>query len=89
MNEMTQAVADALQALLEQGFKLPLRVAAVSVNGAAAVLTYDAGRDGLAPTFLLEPTGDFALPLNMMFVDARGEAARMLIEPSGKSRLTH
>lgn len=86
---VTESLAEALQALLDQGFTLPFCVAAVGINGVAAMMTYDTAPNGLAPTFQLEPTGDMALPINMMFVDARGEAARLLIKPSGERRLTH
>ena len=88
MDDLVQAMAECLQSLLDSGFEAPLHVAGVARNGSAFVVTYELTKDGLEPTFRLEPNGAFALPVNMMFVDQRGEAARLVIGQSGERHLS-
>ena len=90
MNNLGGSFATYLRQLLDAGFVMPILVATVSANGAACVVRYDASEKGdLDPTFVCNPTGDFRLPLNLMFVDARGEAARLVIAPDGQTKLLH
>jgi hypothetical protein len=73
----------ALAQLMGDGFKLPIRFASVSTNGSFLCGTITAreeagGLDCETPV-MHAPDGSFAFPINMMFVDAGGEAARVLI----------
>lgn len=79
MTDLGSQLGDFLAQLILSGFTLPVHVAAVASNGTHAVVRMD----GQAVEFLCEPKGNFELPINAMFVDRRGEAARALIGPSG------
>jgi len=75
---------DPINALLQRGFELPLYVACISANGSVLVGRYEAEF-----TDLLEHRENdvFTLPVNMMVVDARGEAARVVIRADGTQYL--
>jgi hypothetical protein len=81
-NALTLAMAEALRVLIEEhGFEPPLFLSVIAVNGSVMAFRYRQGDDGPKTEVLaeyLDATG-FALPINIMFVDARGEAARMRI----------
>ena len=73
--------------ITERGFELPLHLAVVAVNGYAIVARYtlSATGDGLECIFLAEhaePDG-LRIPINMMAVDSRGEAAHVVIGTGG------
>jgi hypothetical protein len=91
-NPLARAIGEALQQLLEKGFEWPLHAAAVGVNGSAIVLRYNADGEGPRVQCLAEyepPNAMMDLPINIMISDARGEAARIVIGPDGKSRMVH
>ena len=81
---LTERIAEAIRECLEQGFQLPVYAAIIASNGACAFLRFvDAGDDEsvipeLMTQHLAEP--DMLLPVNIMFSDPAGHAARMLIE---------
>ena len=81
--ELTRTLALALKQLIESGFELPIKVAVLPRNDDAGMLaTYSAdsaAQDGLHAEFRHMHGGNFALPVNMFFVDSRGEAARFMI----------
>jgi hypothetical protein len=84
---LTNEFAEALSSLLASGYKLPLTLAGISVNGVAFVATYtQLDADSLECEFKLEPKGYMKIPINLMVVDARGEAARVVI---GSDALMH
>ena len=64
---------------------LPFQMVAVGLNGALIAGSFAAASDGEGLEFKQTALvgGDFLLPTNIMFVDAKGEAARVLI---GKSQ---
>ncbi len=78
-------IANVLISLREKGFVLPYNFAIIGVNGAlvAGVFTEADSGDGLDCVFTAEHMPDdrgLATPMNMMFVDARGEAARVVFK---------
>ena len=83
MDKLAAHIASVLDTLLDDGFVLPIHVAGLGRNGAAVVLTYNQNGDDVVPSFTLDPTGPMAIPINLMFTDARGEAARVVIDGSG------
>ena len=78
-----------LDSLLAQGMVLPLQMVSVGLNGAlmaGSFVTASSG-EGLEFKQTALQGGDFQLPINMMFVDAKGEAARVLIEQSQEPQI--
>jgi len=91
-NELIQALADGLNDLIAGGFILPFYASIVALNGYIITAKYIEGTEGLDVEFLGEISTDDGLlqvPINIMFVDARGEAARMVIDKLGKHKLLH
>ncbi len=85
---ITKIITDVLTSLGERGFELPLHVVTISINGTMFFMRYDADESAgnLAATLLTShPQKDafLAVPINLIFVDARGEAARILIKADG------
>jgi hypothetical protein len=91
MDALISALQSALAEMLEAGFELPFHVAVVSRNGAFRTLTFTAGDSGLDAHFwhshVPEGHPGFALPVNMMVVDSRGEASRVVIDTSGRTTI--
>jgi hypothetical protein len=82
--------AEFLKELLDRGFTLPIHFAVIAANGATFVARYtaDVEQDGLACEIVAEHhvDGMMQLPINMMFVDTTGEAARIVFEATGERR---
>ena len=82
-----QSLARILEALLERGYEPPIHCAVVGVNGSlvAALFRKVAGEERLSSTCTAEYFVDegFTLPINMLFVDSRGEAMRVLVQADG------
>lgn len=80
-----QDLVKILDQLLERDFKPPLTFAAVALNGATGLgrfVPVDDG-DGLSCEILHKSDhADWLTPINLMFVDATGEAARVVIDAS-------
>lgn len=78
MRDLVEQIQAALEQVLATGFVLPIHVAAVGSNGAGCLLTYQPCDDGLMPEFHYLHQGEMIAPVNMMLVDSRGEAARVV-----------
>lgn len=82
-----QALARILDTLLERGYRLPIHCAVMGVNGSliAALFSKVAGEDRVLTTCTAQYFVDdgFTLPINMLFVDSRGEAMRVVVEADG------
>ena len=93
MNPLSQTIGRIVMDCLENGFVLPLHAASIAVNGAVFVFRYtaaDAG--GLKREVLAEhKTADamLALLINVMVVDARGEAVRIVVGADGNPKMIH
>ena len=87
-NEVTGAMGEALNGLFLRGLQLLFYWAGISINGCIWTGKYEASPDGngLTCEFLAEhvPSKMVYLPVNFMFVDGKGEAARVVIEQPGK-----
>ncbi len=81
---LTENFADILSKLLSSGFEPPIWLATISLNGCALTVRYDQDPDGsgFSATVLSEhfPEPTMQLPINLMCVDSRGEAARVVIK---------
>ncbi len=76
--------AQVLSTLLEDGFEPPLYVSVIANNGIFLIFRYDWDENQI--NLKVAPLADnsteisaLRIPINMMFVDSRGEAARVLI----------
>ena len=88
LDEIIIRIATALNIAIEKGFESPLYMVAVAVNGSMLYVRYVS--PGLDPEVLSEFYQDesFRLPVNIMLLDSRGRAARILIEKDQKPTLT-
>ena len=79
-----------LEELLYRGFEAPFYFSAIAVNGAMIAGCYrtSATGEGLDCEILWShtPSGTLLGPVNMMFVDGRGEAARVTLATSSQPR---
>jgi len=75
-----------LRQLLDTGFQMPIHFAAVGTNGSVVAGTYrrasrGKGFDCRITAQNLSPEG-LTAPVNIMYVDRRGEAALVVLRPS-------
>jgi hypothetical protein len=90
--DVAQALADALRTLREQGMQLPWHVVFLGLNGAAEVGRYNATEDPAILRYerlvIRAEHGVFSAPINVMVVDAIGDAARITLGP-GEQTVVH
>ena len=84
---ISESIGKALVELLQKGWMCPIYAVSVAVNGSMMGCRYDVKVDdeNLSCNVLAEwyePTG-FALPVNIMFTDSQGKAARIVVEGPG------
>ena len=91
LTRMTAALSEFLATMLQEGFVLPFTMAAIAANGSVYVIRYGQGETGLVPTHLAEHVDGqgFKTPVNLVLVDSRGEAARMVVRPDGGRSILH
>lgn len=83
MMDFPDMLAGFLEELIgDHGYQLPIYWAAISVNGSIFAGAYEQATVGLDCKVFAEhsPTGMFVAPVNIIFVDSRGEAARTVLE---------
>jgi hypothetical protein len=88
MEQLTLAIAERLESLLNEGFDLPMQFAAIAVNGSSINGSYEPDDEGgLKPKITAQSfeAAGFQLPINIMFVDALGRMAHLVIEVGGKA----
>ena len=88
MEGLQDALLQALEMCVEQGFVKPLLMVGVAVDGSLFALRTDGEN---VQILAQHDEGEvWIAPVNMMIVDARGEAARILLDAqSGEPRLVH
>jgi hypothetical protein len=73
-----------LEELVDRGFESPLHFVALGKNGSLLAGRYDwwGGLESLRVTVTAQaiPEDGFALPVNLLFVDIDGDAARVVID---------
>lgn len=87
-----EKLAEVLEKLLAAGFQPPLHFAAIAKNGSVLAGRYDAVADGsLDATMLAQALVEdmFLVPVNMMFVDHRGEVARVVLSADREPLVFH
>jgi hypothetical protein len=84
-------LAGILHELIEHGFELPIQCALIGVNGSvsASLIQKVEGQPDLSSVRTVEHVvdGRFAVPINVFFVDSRGEAVRVLVRKDGQVEL--
>jgi hypothetical protein len=81
---LTQSLGNAVGEMLAHGFQLPLRFALIAGNGCMMIGVYEPSADAdrlegnVIGTFVPEGEEGFRPPMNIMFVDPRGEATRVV-----------
>ncbi len=92
--DFSEHIASIMERLDEAGFEPPFLVVAMGVNGAMyySRMTPSASHDGMDIEFLSKylPDGEavgFKMPINMMWVDARGKAASVLVSGPGEPKV--
>ena len=84
--EVTKAIAQALETLIhKKGFEVPIYMAAIGSNGYIYAIKYQQEAEGasLEGKELVEHAPDeegARFPINMLFVDCRGNGARVLVK---------
>jgi hypothetical protein len=78
--------SDSIRKLLESGFEMPIHFAAVGINGSVVAGTYTAAPNGRSfecqiTVRTVKPEG-LTAPVNVMYVDRRGEAALVVLRPA-------
>jgi len=75
-----------IRQLLNRGFKMPIHFAAVGANGAVAAGTFQFSPDGQGfdcqITVQNSEAEGLTAPVNIMYVDRRGEAALVVLRPT-------
>lgn len=82
MDFIAQRMKEVLWDLAEAGFKFPIQFVTVGLNGAVLCGAYNLNEEGLAiPTFTAQhlPGERMTLPINIMFIDAKGQAAHFSV----------
>jgi hypothetical protein len=83
MDSVIYDSSDSIQQLIEHGFKLPIHFAAVGTNGSVVAGTYrlSARRGGFDCQITIRTKGQsLAPPVNIMYVDSRGESALIVVQ---------
>jgi hypothetical protein len=84
---------EVIENLLDKGFQPPLYFCAIAVNGSMDIGSLERIGDtvDLRPNFLAQySTADLhALPIHLMFVDPKGQVARVVIAGSGEPQIIH
>jgi hypothetical protein len=74
-----------VQQLLDAGFEMPIHFAAVGTNGGVVAGTYQFSPDGQGfdckITIQASTLEGLAAPVNIMYVDCKGEAALVVLRP--------
>jgi hypothetical protein len=86
MKSMIYDSVTSIRQLLDSGFEMPIHFAAVGTNGAVVAGTYQPANHGGSfqcqiTVQTTKPEG-LTAPVNVMYVDRRGEAALVVLRPS-------
>jgi hypothetical protein len=81
--DFAKEISKAIKTMVADGFRLPLRVVAVPVNGVLLAATYEDDEDGELRCIIDVTPGDevpFIEPVNVLITDADGEAKRIVLK---------
>lgn len=84
MDQLTSVIVSTLNQLIEErDFEFPVRFAVIGVNGSLLYGAYEMQDSGEVETDIhveFNSEKGIAVPVNIIFVDATGKAARLAIE---------
>lgn len=94
LNDTAKQIRQILILLEEGGFKMPIILTSIDRYGSVMVAEYTAvpgKNDHWDCEIIAERMKSelFEPPINMLFVDARGEAARVVFDTEGERRIVH
>jgi hypothetical protein len=92
MDDLSEAIDALLMQMIDSGAAMPIYLACVNRNGSMIYCQYRANDRGTTDCEVLVETisaQGFALPVNLMFVDAHGEAYRAALLVGDPARLLH
>jgi hypothetical protein len=81
LKELEESFTTVLQTCVAGGMPLPYQVVVVGLNGSCEVVRIPG--DGGADELMRHDEGGFLVPVNMMIIDATGEAVRVVIKREG------
>jgi hypothetical protein len=87
LNNLSDTLGEVVRILLAKGFVPPIRCACITANGSFIYFEYRPAAEGkeLETNVLAEhDVGSYRMPMNVVFVDNEGDAARILIQPGGE-----
>jgi len=81
-----EQIANVLRELSVRGFVAPYTSAVIGANGSVMTFRYVQREHGLVAEILDQHVedGGFAMPMNLLVVDSRGEAARATFKPESE-----
>lgn len=87
-NLSPESFGQILETLLRNGFEAPIFVALIASNGAFMIGRYDEDGENLSWTKLADNnSSELEPPINIMYVDTHGEAARVVINPTDECEI--
>jgi len=94
LQETAKQIRQILTMLLEIGFVMPIILTSIDGYGSLMVAEYTpmpSNKDHWDCVMLAERMKSelFEPPINMLFVDARGEVARVVFDVAGERRILH
>ena len=94
IKETAKEIREVLLLLVEAGFKMPMILTSVNRYGSVMLAEYTAvpsRKDHWDMEMLAQRMKSelFEPPINMLFVDARGEVARVVFDAAGERRILH
>jgi hypothetical protein len=81
LTQLHEAFEQMVEAIIEDGGSLPIRMVAVAANDAMLYMRID--QTGLSRNLTEYGPGELALPINAMFVEHGGNAYKMTITQQG------
>jgi hypothetical protein len=94
VEETAKQIREVLLLLLDGGFAMPIILTSIDRYGSLMVAEYTS-RPGEKDHWDCEMLAErmkselFEPPINMLFVDARGEVARVVFDEAGERRILH
>jgi energy-coupling factor transporter transmembrane protein EcfT len=92
MDDLSEAIIALLTQIIDSGAKMPISLVCVGLDGSMKYSRYRTNDQGAADCEVLAETisaQGFALPINLMFIDARGEAYRAALLHAEPARFLH